>query len=125
MTNDTDPTGPLLDELDELSDDQPLEEASDTTALEQALDARSEQWHRWIDELRVQAALGGKDARTVLGDVLARLEDAAAAFTSLTRQAAGDLKVDELRARSKDAAHDLDRAARTALQRLRSPSHPG
>src|SRR5690606_27073653 len=119
MSNDTDLTAPLQEELEALADDQPIEEASDATALKQALDARSEQWHRWIDELRVRAALGGQDAKTVLGDVLGRLEDAAAAFTSLARQAAEDLQVDDLRARSKDAAHDLDRAARTALDRLR------
>lgn len=121
MSDDTDPTA-LRAQLDELSDDEPLEEASDATTLQQAIDARSEQWHRWIDELRVRASLGGKDAKVVLGDVLGRLEDAAAAFTSLARQAADDLKVDDLRERTRAAAHDLDRAARTALDRLRGSS---
>jgi hypothetical protein len=118
MSNHTDTT-PLESQLDDLASDQPIEEASDAASLRQAIDARSAQWHRWIDELRVQAALGGGDARQLLGDVLGRLDDAAAAFKSLARQAVGDLQVEDLRDRSKAAAHDLDRAARTALDRLR------
>ena len=118
MTRDTD-TSSLEQELDELTEDDGLEEAADTTSLQRAFDARAAAWQRWIDELRVQAALGGQDARAVLGDVLGRLEDAAAALTSLTRQAIDDVKVDDLRERGRAAAHDLDRAARTALDRLR------
>jgi hypothetical protein len=115
-------TTALEAELDELGDEATIDEASDAESLRQAIEARASEVRRWLDELRVQADLGGMDAKAVLGDVLARLEDAAAAFASLARQAAGDLDTDDLKARSRAAAHDLRRAGETALQRLRSGS---
>lgn len=118
-------TGPATDDLEErlqaLEGEVSGDEASDEEALRAAIEARAEHWRQWIDELRVRADLGGKDARASLEELLARLEDAYAAFSSLSRQAAHDAgdAASDLRERSRVVVHDLDRAARTALARLK------
>jgi len=102
---------------------EPLDEVDDAgpEELKSALEARGQQWRQWIDELRVRADLADKDARTALDELLAKLEDAYAAFTSLSKDAAAEsgTAAKDLVGHSKAVAHDLNRAARAALDALR------